>query len=623
MRTKDEVKLGLSRALNNTVNQAFHKRGFSDDFSEEELEEIKEIDSFLKRVSLYRGEGFGMEDDYQFFFLCCKAKIHYYGKEISCFANKPIPLKKIKEEKDIQFYVAKAIYKLIKKKNIEVYYAVNTFVSGYTLSGRRYPQRIGECVSHSNAVFCDIDLPEEMHEMKDEDVLELLTDGYEEVFLNIPVSFAIRSGGGIHLYFELEQTVDLQSEPMDELWRDTMKCLQKVFQDFGADNQALDKSRLLRLPNSINRKEKYGEGKKVRIMYDSKRTYDLEDLNKKLHFVLEGGIAGLFEEIATQIDDITFYAALEHDSSFYDDMPEEDPFKEIVYMESSEINKEEIQKQTDDEELTEEEKTAIRKAENKKKLSELLRKKKKDVKYKGISVDYNSIEPSEFWQNRDLIFWILNRDSHDGYRHHLLFILGVNWYYIKNIKEEEQLKEKWRTVNKYLNPPLDDLEGFTKATYQYFCKKTKFHGIRNSTIETIFGFTEEEKQIVIGNYYSEEEPEKRMQKERQNRRIRYERYIHKKGRITKQERRDNHKQLLIDNPKMTFKEFHTLTGRSRKSFSSFRQELGIVGISKNLEKYIKFFEEEEDTSVEAFIDKFHLSEDSYKYYRRIISNLNK
>lgn len=64
---------------------------------------------------------------------------------------------------------------------------------------------------------------------------------------------------------------------MRELWKDTMKSLQKIFEDIGADAKVIDASRILRLPHSINRKAKYGpEGKRVSVVYENDASYELK-----------------------------------------------------------------------------------------------------------------------------------------------------------------------------------------------------------------------------------------------------------------------------------------------------------------------------------------------------------
>ena len=178
------------------VSESFHKRNFDDNFTEEEMEQIKEIDAFIRRICLYHGEDFFGEYKGQYFFLCCKSAYHYRGEELSCFVNKYISVKDF-EYKKIDCYVAKCIYRLIQNRHIEVFYAVNSFKAGYTASGKCYPQMTNECVCFSNAVFTDIDLPQEMHDLENETVFEMVRSAYKELFVNVPISLAVRSGGGL------------------------------------------------------------------------------------------------------------------------------------------------------------------------------------------------------------------------------------------------------------------------------------------------------------------------------------------------------------------------------------------------------------------------------------------
>lgn len=612
------------------VSETFHKRNFNDNFTAEEMEQIREIDAFIRRICLYHGEDFLGEYKGQYFFLCCKSAYHYRGEELSCFVNKYISVKDF-EYKKIDCYVAKCIYRLIQNRHIEVFYAVNSFKAGYTASGKCYPQRTNECVCFSNAVFTDIDLPQEMHDLENETVLEMLRSTYKELFVNVPISLAVRSGGGLHLYYELSQTVDLRNESMKVLWKDTMRCLQQIFKDAGSDIRVIDATRILRLPYSINRKEKYGpKGKRVNVVYDGRVTYDLEELNRKLHFIEQGGMATLLEEVLEEIDNITFSGALDEETMFVpvDVSEEEDVFKDVAYVEPPRRKN-----------MTEEKGCTVWDAEKDSSLTDdtefssvkdmglqvAKKNSKKDTKYKGIAVDYESI-PGDFWQNRDVLFWVLNRGNHEGYRHSLLFVLGFNWYHIRHIRSHDELYQKWTEVNQLLSPPLEDaeLEVFMKGAYATYRKRDIYRCICNKTIQQLFEFTEEEKEIVAGCYYdTKEENEKKRKK---NVMKSYYKGLKKKGKISKKEEKENIRQILLEHPQMTYEEFEQKTGKSKYLFKQYKKELGIAskkGRPNTKEKYLSFFETEEDTSEEAFMEKFHCSSVSYRRYKKMYLDLNK
>ena len=119
---------------------------------------------------------------------------------------------------------------------------------------------------------------------------------------------------------------------MRELWKDTMKSLQKIFEDIGADAKVIDASRILRLPHSINRKAKYGpEGKRVSVVYENDASYELNDLNQKLRFMADGGTEGLLEDVLEKMDDITFAGAVDEETMFIpvDVSEEDDVFKDV------------------------------------------------------------------------------------------------------------------------------------------------------------------------------------------------------------------------------------------------------------------------------------------------------
>lgn len=557
------------------MNKTFYKRGFRDDFTPEEMEKVKQIDAFMRKICLFRGEDLLGEYRSPYIFLCCKTTCKYHGEEIFTFVNKYINVKAFDYDK-IEYYLAKCIYRLIQNKHIEVFYAVNSFRPVYTVSGKCFPQRTSESVCFSNCIFTDIDLPKELQEKEDEELLEMMKSAYKELFDNVAPSIVIRSGGGFHIYYELSQTIDLTSDIMSELWKDTMRCLYRIFKDIGSDTRVIDMTRILRLPYSINRKEKYGpEGKTVTVTYENGIRYDLETLNHKLHFIAEGGTESLFEEVLDEMDSVYFAGAYDDETMFTPiDLPEEeDVFQDKPYMEPKKNNLTGCDKINEE---PNEESCYIKKENNAFQdisLNGLKKENKKETGYKGISINYDSL-PKDFFQNTDLLFWIYNRECHEGYRNYLLFIFGYNWYFKKYIQEFEQLKLKWEQLNEKFNPRLEksELERSMKSCYYKYREMNAYKCIRNQTIQNAFEFTEEEKIIVVGNYYLTEE-ERRI-KYNQRDRIRYhKRNANKEKKKTKaQEKRQSILNLFIDNPQLGYEEFYKLTGKSLASYYNYRRD---------------------------------------------------
>ena len=125
MRSDLEMKVLLSEATRSVVKQGFLKRHFKDVFTEEEMIKVKEIDEFLRAVSLHRNSP--MLEDTRVKYTCIIFKATYRrknGASIECF----IPRFVNQEDFDykIPYFVAKCIYRLAQKRCIEVFFTVNS-----------------------------------------------------------------------------------------------------------------------------------------------------------------------------------------------------------------------------------------------------------------------------------------------------------------------------------------------------------------------------------------------------------------------------------------------------------------------------------------------------------------
>ena len=405
---------------------------------------------------------------------------------------------------------------------------------------------------------------------------------------------------------------------MRELWKDTMKSLQKIFEDIGADAKVIDASRILRLPHSINRKAKYGpEGKRVSVVYENDASYELNDLNQKLRFMADGGTEGLLEDVLEKMDNITFAGAVDEETMFIpvDVSEEDDVFKDVVYVEPIKRKTFEPEKE-DFVEAPEEMKVS-----QKKKITVTQNKKEKDTQYQGICVDYDSL-PDIYFQNKDMLYWIYNRRRHEGYRNTILFFFQYNWYSHCGVKTFETFYRKTKKINSLFHPPLgeDELRTKAKSVFEFLREKPLYFCIRNSVIQERLHFTEEEMKHTKGNYYEKEEEhkEKRKLQHRKTSAELYRKNLKQQGKQTKEEKNEAVKKMLLENPDIRYKEFEQLTGKSPQTFWRYKKEIGLVGYrrEKRKEEYFEFFEKEEDTSKEAFMEKFQCSLSTYRNYKR-------
>lgn len=108
-------------------------------------------------------------------------------------------------------------------------------------------------------------------------------------------SFIVHSGGGLHLYWVF-------NEPLDTaVWHPLALAFQATWQAEGmkADPVSTDASRVLRMPGTHNRKEKYGEPRPVRIILNTNKTYDPWVMAESfVEVTVEGHILPLIKDLA-------------------------------------------------------------------------------------------------------------------------------------------------------------------------------------------------------------------------------------------------------------------------------------------------------------------------------------
>lgn len=597
MRSDLEVKYMLAQALQNTVHKAFLKRQFVDGFTEEELVKVKEIDEFLKTVSLHRNNP--MFEDKRVKYLCLVFRGTYTrmnGTEIECFISKYIN----QEDFDykIPYFVAKCIYRLAQKRCVEVFFTVNTLKALPNERNKYIPDRKRENVFSSSSLYVDLDLPSELTHLGNEEILSLLRTDYEELFLNLEPTIINRSGGGIHLYYSFEESMYLNTDENLLSYMDMLRTLERLFEDSGADKKCRDFVRMLRVINCMNRKRKYGkDGKEVSIIYSSGKTYEVSELKTKLEFLLQGGMTGLCESVL--------------EGMFASDEVE---VKNVL----DEILEENTQK------LQEEQVEELELKPKERKVSATA-KRLIDFGYKGVQAfyDYNG---ESYFQAKDIMCWIQNREYHEGQRNNILFFMNYIWFVYNRTWTCEAMLEKSQKLNTYFKPMLSETELLKAVKYNFNNLNSRKHynlSIRNTTIQSYLHFTEEEKQhCCIGLYcdtYEEYLKELALRKKRVIREW-HTKQREKEGTLSKTQRKEQCKKLLEENPSMSIKEFMERTGLSKSSYDVYKRELGNSREKHYKEQrdyYLQPFKSNPDISCEEYTELLNCSKSTYQKYRNI------
>lgn len=601
MRSDLELKYMQGVALQKTVRKAFLKRGFKDSFTEEEMIKIMEIDTFLRAVSLHKDNP--MFEDKQIKYIClslCSRYKRKNGATVSVFYNKFVNQEDFEYQK-IPYYIAKCIYKLIRNRHIEVFFAVNSFKASCIKEKVYIPERKGENVVSSCALYTDIDLPSELVNLSNEEILSLLRADYQELFANLEPSYIVRSGGGVHLYYQLNESYYIKTQEQRTFYVEALRSLQLLFEDYGADCRCVDITRILRVPYSRNRKPKYGssDGKEVSIIYKSDSTYDMFELSDKLRFLLSGGLNGVCQGV---LDDMFCdYEEMEQELTEETDEPEvlEVPVDTL-------------------EEIPKERKTTAT-------VKRLI-----DYGYKGIQPYYN-YNGETYFQNRDMMCFIQNRENHEGLRNTLLWFFSYNWYVYNGVRDYDSMLQRSEKLNEFFHPSLDRAELVTAVKYNFrdLDKREHFNkAIRNTTIQSYLHFTEEEKRCCLrGLYYDTYEEylnAVRLKKIRESS-DRYTKQLEQNGALRRTEQKALNMRILEENPLMSYREFYQLTGLSRPTYDIYKRELGNSRekhFSLHKEYYLQPFIDNPNISSNEYMELLNCSYKTFIKYRKIYRDSN-
>ena len=142
-----------------------------------------------------------------------------------------------------------------------IYITLNTFFK---------PYRRLECIKELNALFIDLDYYKTKF-TKEQIIMNLEGNYFNKI---IPATnYILDSGRGLALIWLINK-VPSQALP---LWKAIVEYLYNQLKEFGADRQALDATRILRVPGSINSKSKTV----VSIIDEYDYIYDLREIQKE------------------------------------------------------------------------------------------------------------------------------------------------------------------------------------------------------------------------------------------------------------------------------------------------------------------------------------------------------
>ena len=142
-----------------------------------------------------------------------------------------------------------------------IYITLNTFYK---------PYRRLECIKELNALFIDLDYYKTKF-TKEQIIMNLEGNYFNKI---IPATnYILDSGRGLALIWLINK-VPSQALP---LWKAIEEYLYNQLKEFGADRQALDATRILRVPGSINSKSKTV----VSIIDEYDYIYDLREIQKE------------------------------------------------------------------------------------------------------------------------------------------------------------------------------------------------------------------------------------------------------------------------------------------------------------------------------------------------------
>lgn len=207
--------------------------------------------------------------------------------------------------------------------------------------------------------------------------------------------------------------------------------------------------------------------------------------------------------------------------------------------------------------------------------------KRAENSYHGIREAYETL-PDVYWQNRDILFFLRNRDDVEGLRNILLFLYTVNLYFGEGIKEESALVEKVLWMNhQYIRPREEEKEVVKQVKLiAGKCKDIKGNlHLKNDTILKFLPFTKEELWETSGNYF-DGQSEEFILKRRKNKNKAHRKKVKVFASERRQQKADILKEMLRNDLQISYGDVKDVLFISEKLFyktkREVKEELGIV-----------------------------------------------
>lgn len=617
------------------VKTRFRKREVAKlSFTEEELEKIRGIKSFLENIVLDNTDDMlkDLEGNYKRF-LGVSVKVNCpLDEELTVFINHFFNVEDFNYSKD-DLYIPKAIYHLAKNRHCEMFFCTSLLRAAPNEFGFVTPERRNKNVVSVSSLYLDLDLPADLQSLDDETLLKRLEYEFWELFHYLHLT-VVRSGGGLHLYTRVE-TLDLNVKEMENRWKHILENLNFLLRNWGSDLRCCgDKVRLLRVPYCVNRKAKYGPaGRMVKVLREDYTMHSLDEIEEVVDYAMRGGNQAICQAVLDELmpceemvcdDEEAFYSVGEWEDDIFTDNPEftvpqvfADELRNITSAEQSQMKTFEKHGKTEECEATEH--------------------KEKESKgeyfnsYKGIALDYGRLPDYEFFQVKDILFFLSNRESSQGIRHSTLFFCGYSWYHFMRIRDEETFIRKCQYLNTYFKPMFSDRElvSQAKANFKYI-QQNGWRGkyIRSSTIAKYYKPTEEEKWLATGNYFEEESIEWEEKKRRKHAKNNLEQYHKKKAKegyitIDNDKRKSDCYQYLVEHPETSYREAKEKLGISTTIYyeliSKARKQ---SGYEESRPDYSSCLKENPDLSFKEYHSICGGSYTTYARYKKRFAELN-
>lgn len=351
----------------------------------------------------------------------------------------------------------------------------------FTSSMCRGKKRCDRACKHTNVIFCDIDdAPAVSPNASEEELREVFKSVYRVTEKMLP-TYIVRSGHGLHLYWVLEETLDIRQlhkrsgeiiQSKGSLKR--RELTESIVTYFKADRACLNKSRILRVPGSKNVK-KADDIKKTELIWLNDKSFALEELE-------------FFKRSEEEVELYRLYCNAEKARKARETREKNGTVskrgkkKEVAVKEKAvkeKVKKEKVKEVEEEEESTgfSEQRVYVR---------------------KNASNDLKLIA--------DLKNWAINRGGvRKGYRQNFCVV-----YASVARRAGISVEETVETCKKYVVGSFK-----TEEKVRYIYNQNFIYMYRNETIAKLLGFTEEEKELGYAAYTEEQRKERKRERKKE------------------------------------------------------------------------------------------------------------